>query len=161
MAETCRAPDAIEPNGALDPLAASLVTQAAKGDLSAQRRIREAWIDTLRPDQPAQANADLVAAGGLFVARLCAANGDATDASKLATLLLNVGIEFHNDGRISLGWELIAESLALFERLSTTGDVEAAAAVDALVPTLPPEVVERAQHYSRPNGRTPDVAPNP
>lgn len=142
--------DRIEPNAALSPVAATIMQQAARGDLNAQRRIRQVWADTFRPDHPQQhQNPDLMAASGLFVARMCAAQGDETDATMLATLLLNAGVRYNEGGRVGLGWELIAESLALYERLSAAGDPAAAQAVDALVPTLPPEVVARAQLFAR------------
>ena len=139
----------IEPNAALSPVAATIVQQAAQGDLDAQRRIRQVWANTLISETPQRQNPDLMAASGLFVARMCAANGDISDASQLAALLLNAGIRYHDWGRVGLGCELIAEGLALFERMSAAGDDEAAQAVDALVPTLPPEVVQRAQVYAK------------
>lgn len=151
----------VDPNGALDPLAASLVREAAAGSLEAQRRIRQAWFDTFSPDRPIGPNADLMGATGLFVARMCAANGDKSDADMLAVLLLQAGIRYHDTGRAGLGNELIAESLALFERLAATGDAEAADTVDKLVPRMPPELVARAQLYARPRKEQTDVSSDP
>ena len=139
----------INANGALHPEVATLFAQVAKGDLAAQRRVRQVWFDSLQEGVPPVPNADLLAASGLLVARLCAANGDHSDARMLATLLLNAGMRHHGDGRLSLGCDLAAEALSLFERLSAAGDHEAAEAVDSLVPHMPPEIVERAQYYAK------------
>ncbi|MXO75340.1 hypothetical protein GRI40_08955 [Altererythrobacter aerius] len=158
MAESC---DQIEPNGALPPIAAAIIRSAASGDLAAQRRIRQAWCDRLDPARPAGANDDMMAASGLFVARMCAANGDHSDAQMLATLLLTAGARLHDSGRVPLGWEFIAESLSLYERMSAAGDVEATDIVDDLVPTLPCEVVARAQFYARREKEASDASTNP
>ena len=139
----------INPNGALHPEAATLFAQVAKGDLTAQRRVRQAWMDTLKEGAPQFENEDLLAATGVLVARLCAANGEIADAHVLAVALLNAGMRHHDGGRISLGWDLAAEALSLFQRLTAAGDQEAAETMDALVPHMPPEVVGRAQYYAK------------
>jgi hypothetical protein len=141
--------NALEPNGALDPLAATLLGQAAKGDLTAQRRIRQCWIEHLDPEHPKGSNRDLMAASGLFVARMCAENGGHSDAAALAELLIHAAAQFYESGRIGVCNQLAAEGLSLFERLSAVGDLDAAEAVDKLVPIMPPEVVAQAQTYAR------------
>ena len=154
-------PSELEPNGALDPLASSLLAQAARGDLLAQRHIRQAWCDTLHPDQPFAPNADLMAASGLFVARMCAANGDHSDAETLAMLLLNAGVRFHDAGRIVLSAQLIGEAVALYERLAAAGHQDASEVVDKLVAQLPAEVVALAQVYSKPRKEGSDAPTDP
>ena len=44
----------INANGALDPRVVAIFANVAKGDLSAQRCVRQAWMDTLqeKPRQP-------------------------------------------------------------------------------------------------------------
>lgn len=138
--------EAIDANSGLGSDVAAIVAGAARGDLESQRRIRQAWSNTLY-DQPQGPNADLLAAGGLLMARMCAANGDHSDTNMLAMLLLNAGVRFSDFGRQALGWECIAESLSLYERMAAAGDEDATVAVNQLVPTVPIELIERAKLY--------------
>jgi hypothetical protein len=136
----------IDPNAGLGADVSAIVANAARGDLEAQRRIRQAWSNSLY-GEPQHPNADLLAASGLLAARMCAANGDHTDINKLAMLLLNAGIRYSDGGRHGLGWECVAESLALYQRMSDAGDEEATDAIDKLVPALPAEMIEHARRY--------------
>jgi hypothetical protein len=134
-----------DPNIALGADVSEIVANAARGDIHAQRRIRQSWLNSMRDDQTKPANAGLIAASGLFVARMCAANGDYSDVEMLAALLLTAGVQHHGDGREDLASQCVAESLALFDRMAAAGDEDASKAINALVPEIPIEVVERAK----------------
>jgi hypothetical protein len=121
---------------------------SASGSLEAQRCIRQEWAATLYSPEGQALDSDLTDAAGILIARLCAAHGEHVDATMLAMLLVEVGIRFRNRGRFAAGWECIAESLSLYERLGAAGDLEAVEMAKELMSTLPFEVVEMAKHYT-------------
>lgn len=132
-------------NASVGEEASRVLLSMAKGDLEAQRFVRDSWTCELRDLKP---DAELHDSACLFIARMCAANGDHSDAGVLAMILYAVGDRLHRLGRHALGWERVAESLSLFERLGDEGDAEAVEIVKDMLLELPVEAVARAKEYT-------------
>lgn len=141
-------PPPFDANAGIGSIASLAVLASASGELAAQRFIRDEWSQQFHDPELPGPDSDLTDAVGLVFARLCAARGDRSDANMLAVLLLNVGNRFHNRGRNSVGWECIAESLSLYERLGGAGDTEAVNVAKSLLSLLPIEVIARAKEYT-------------
>ncbi|GHH16090.1 hypothetical protein GCM10008023_19700 [Sphingomonas glacialis] len=135
-------------NAGVGLVASLALLGSANGDLSAQRYIRDDWSANLYAPEREGPDSDLRDAGGLLLARLCAAHGDATDANMLAMLLFNAGLRFRDRGRFSIGWECVAEALSLYERLGAAGDAEAVETAKGIMASVPVEVIEMAKNYS-------------
>ncbi|MEG3178181.1 hypothetical protein U1872_18215 [Sphingomonas sp. RB3P16] len=147
-------------NAGVGLVASLALLGSATGDLSAQRYIRDDWSANLYAPERQGPDSDLTDAGGLLMARLCAANGDATDATMLAMLLFNVGLRFRERGRFSIGWECVAEALSLYERLGAAGNAEAVETAKGIMASVPAEVVAMAKNYSL-QGKTDGAEPAP
>ena len=138
-------PDRFDANAGVGAEASAVLLGCATGDLEAQRCMRDEWFAGLGNRENPAPDSDLVDAGGLLVARLCAAHGDRDDVFMLALALSEVGIRHHYRGRDAVAWRCVIEAFSLYERLGDAGDTIAVQAVKGLLDLLPIEVVAQAK----------------
>ncbi|KXU31548.1 hypothetical protein A0J57_05400 [Sphingobium sp. 22B] len=134
---------------ALRPEVAAVMTAAAKGDISAQRQMRNDSIDAL-VDSAAMPNVrTLLVFEALFFARLCACHGNADDARRLAGMLIHAAGIIRSSSLAAIGDSLMTESLCILEELSAAGDETAASAAITIAASEPIHVVQTANKLCR------------
>lgn len=137
----------VDPNAAMGELA-TLIREAASGDLEAQRQGRTIALADMHAS--AQAGNHLMGQGhameAMFWARLAASHGHAEDAIVLAAVLTALA-EYWGYDREGADWGnlLLAEAVAILDQLAADGNEAAATAINEFSLRVAPRIFVQAK----------------
>lgn len=115
--------------------ASPYIAEAARGDLAAQRHIRESWLALLATGKVVLS--PILAIETICYARLCAGHGLPEDAWRLQGALRAGAACIRGGGLDFLADHWTAEAVSILEDLTALGDETAAVAANALVANDP------------------------
>lgn len=122
-----------------------LIAGAARGELSAQREIRNGYNnlahDAARPLAVLAASAEC----SVMMARLAASHGEIDDVIALADALRRSAYLFELASNVPLSQSRLIEALGLYKRIAATGHEVIDRQYQALVASMPPAVLERVE----------------
>ncbi|RYM14838.1 hypothetical protein [Sphingobium cupriresistens] len=139
-------------NGALGDLA-FIIRDAAGGDLEAQRAGRAMALQDM---STAAARGDYAMGQGhameaMFWARFAASQGHDDDAVMLAAVLVSLAEYWGYDRRsadAAWGNDLLAEAVAILDRLASRGNEAAATAINEMADRFAPHIFQQAKEIA-------------
>lgn len=133
---------------ALPEEGATMIASAARGDLDAQRKLRDEYRAPLLGRVLTQMNDDVLALCALGHARAAASQGDMNDLSHLASVLILLGDAMHIRARHDVAERARAEAIGVLDRMAETGHETAAYAINELAKISSPGVLSLAKEYA-------------
>ena len=136
-----------DPNAAMGDLS-SIIRDAAAGSLEAQRQGRAMSLAAM--NEAAQAGNYVMGQGhameAMFWARFAASHGHADDAIVLAAVLTSLAEYWGYDSEeATWGNDLLAEAVALLDRLASEGCEAAATAINEISRKVAPRIFAQAK----------------
>lgn len=125
-----------DPNGAVGEIA-HMVERAARGELDAQRTLRNIATNAAFTIGAQHPNSLICATEMIMTARTCAAHRQPEDVRSLAGALCFASDALRNFGQRDEADHVTAEAISILERLGNAGDEYGAVASDQLVTLYP------------------------
>lgn len=139
----------IRPSGGMPDDALAAINGAAKGDINAQRSIRDSFAYVTDDEEHTPHHRAIAGAASLLFARLAASHGDLDDVILLGDALIHAAAANERAQLNHLVSTYIVEAIGLYERIAETGHEKAAIQVQALVEAMPPQIVEEVKAEQR------------